>query len=143
VWNSWCRRGLRSDHGSRVGKSAVLRLMAERLRRVRDVTVGVLERLQSKAADFYRELGDLASLARPGPAFGHRRANCLGCPGNDNNELLTTAPDYPSYLRTTPFPRKNTRVVATACKRRRVSVRWCCALSYKVHARAFSVALQA
>jgi len=41
------------------GKSAALRLLAERLGRLRDVTVGVLTRPQAGLADFYRELGDL------------------------------------------------------------------------------------
>jgi type II secretory pathway predicted ATPase ExeA len=41
------------------GKSVALRLLASRLSRVVDVTVGVLEHPQSKVADFYREMGDL------------------------------------------------------------------------------------
>jgi general secretion pathway protein A len=41
------------------GKSAALRLLAERLGRLRDVTVGVLTRPQASLADFYRELGEL------------------------------------------------------------------------------------
>jgi type II secretory pathway predicted ATPase ExeA len=41
------------------GKSVALRLLAERLGRLRDLTVGVLTRPQSGAADFYRELGDI------------------------------------------------------------------------------------
>jgi len=41
------------------GKSVALRIMAERLDRVRDVTVGVLTRPQSRMADFYRELGEI------------------------------------------------------------------------------------
>ena len=44
------------------GKSAVLRLLAHRLRGLRDVTVGTIQHPQSKTADFYRELGDLFSL---------------------------------------------------------------------------------
>jgi len=44
------------------GKSAVLRLLAKRLRGLRDVTVGTIQHPQSKTADFYRELGDLYSL---------------------------------------------------------------------------------
>jgi type II secretory pathway predicted ATPase ExeA len=44
---------------SGTGKSVALRIVAERLAAVRDVVVGVLERPQSKTADFYRELGDV------------------------------------------------------------------------------------
>ena len=45
------------------GKSVVLRLLAERLGRLRDLTVGALTHPQSHVADFYRELGDLFSVA--------------------------------------------------------------------------------
>ncbi len=41
------------------GKSAVLRILADRLGDLRDVSVGVLCRPQASVADFYRELGDL------------------------------------------------------------------------------------
>ena len=41
------------------GKSAALRLLAERLAQKRDLTVGVLTRPQASLADFYRELGHL------------------------------------------------------------------------------------
>jgi type II secretory pathway predicted ATPase ExeA len=47
---------------SGTGKSVALRIVAKRLARVRDVVVGVLERPQSKTADFYRELGDVFSV---------------------------------------------------------------------------------
>ncbi len=47
---------------SGTGKSVALRIVAERLGSVRDVVVGVLERPQSKNADFYRELGDIFSV---------------------------------------------------------------------------------
>ena len=45
------------------GKSVALRVLAERLSRLRDVTVGALARPQSHVADFYRELGDLFGVA--------------------------------------------------------------------------------
>jgi type II secretory pathway predicted ATPase ExeA len=45
------------------GKSVALRLLAERLGRLRDVTVGALAHPQSRVADFYRELGDLFGVA--------------------------------------------------------------------------------
>lgn len=48
---------------SGTGKSVVLRLLAERLARVRDLTVGVLAHPQSHVADFYRELGDVFGVA--------------------------------------------------------------------------------
>jgi type II secretory pathway predicted ATPase ExeA len=44
------------------GKSVALRILAERLAALRDVAVGVLERPQSRPADFYRELGDIFSV---------------------------------------------------------------------------------
>jgi type II secretory pathway predicted ATPase ExeA len=47
---------------SGTGKSVALRIVAERLAAVRDVVVGVLERPQSKGADFYRELGDIFAV---------------------------------------------------------------------------------
>jgi type II secretory pathway predicted ATPase ExeA len=42
-----------------VGKSATLRMLAERLSVLRDVQVGVLCRPQAGMADFYREMGEL------------------------------------------------------------------------------------
>src|ERR671922_224587 len=42
-----------------VGKSATLRVLAERLSELRDVKVGVLCRPQASIGDFYREMGDL------------------------------------------------------------------------------------
>lgn len=45
------------------GKSVALRIVAQRLKMLRDVVVGVLERPQSRTADFYRELGDIFSVA--------------------------------------------------------------------------------
>jgi general secretion pathway protein A len=42
-----------------VGKSATLRVLAERLAGLRDVQVGVLSRPQAGLADFYREMGEL------------------------------------------------------------------------------------
>jgi general secretion pathway protein A len=47
---------------SGTGKSVALRIVAERLSSLRDVVVGVLERSQSKSADFYRELGDIFTV---------------------------------------------------------------------------------
>jgi type II secretory pathway predicted ATPase ExeA len=41
------------------GKSAALRILAERLGALRDLSVGVLSRPQASVADFYREMGDL------------------------------------------------------------------------------------
>ena len=48
---------------SGTGKSVALRIVAERLATLRDVVVGVLQRPQSKTADFYRELGDIFSVS--------------------------------------------------------------------------------
>ena len=44
------------------GKSVAIRIVAERLSTLRDVAVGVLQRPQSKTADFYRELGDIFAV---------------------------------------------------------------------------------
>ena len=44
------------------GKSVTLRLLAERLRQLPDVSVGVLTHPQSHLADFYRELGELFGI---------------------------------------------------------------------------------
>jgi type II secretory pathway predicted ATPase ExeA len=51
------------------GKSAALRLLADRLGQLRDVTVGVLTRPQAGVADFYRELGELFAV----PLSPHNR----------------------------------------------------------------------
>jgi len=45
------------------GKSAALRVLADRLGALRDVYVCVLTRPQASVADFYRELGDLFQVA--------------------------------------------------------------------------------
>jgi general secretion pathway protein A len=47
---------------SGTGKSVALRIVANRLAAIRDVTVGVIERPQSKSSDFYRELGDIFAV---------------------------------------------------------------------------------
>ena len=44
------------------GKSVALRLLSKRLESLRDVVVGTIEHPQSRAMDFYRELGDLFSV---------------------------------------------------------------------------------
>lgn len=49
------------DPGS--GKSVALRVLAERLARLADLSVGVLTHPQSNLADFYRELGDLFAVS--------------------------------------------------------------------------------
>jgi type II secretory pathway predicted ATPase ExeA len=60
---------------SGTGKSVALRIVAERLGNLRDVVVGVLERPQSKNADFYRELGDIFSVKlRPSNRWGGFKA---------------------------------------------------------------------
>ena len=51
------------------GKSVALRILAERLGQLRDVTVGVLSRPQASLADFYRELGHLFGV----PLSPHNR----------------------------------------------------------------------
>ncbi len=41
------------------GKSVVMRVLAERLARLADLSVGVVHHPQSSLSDFYRELGDI------------------------------------------------------------------------------------
>ena len=48
------------DPGS--GKSVVMRLLAERLARLTDLSVGVIHHPQSHLSDFYRELGDIFGI---------------------------------------------------------------------------------
>ena len=53
------------------GKSVALRLLAERLARIPDVTVGVINHPQSSLADLYRELGDIFAVPlRPHNRWG-------------------------------------------------------------------------
>jgi general secretion pathway protein A len=47
---------------SGTGKSVALRIVAGRLSTLRDVSVGVIQRPQSRVPDFYRELGDIFSV---------------------------------------------------------------------------------
>lgn len=54
-----------------VGKSVTLRLLAERLADIPEVSVGVMEHPQCNLADFYRELGDLFAI----PLRPHNRWN--------------------------------------------------------------------
>lgn len=51
------------------GKSVALRLLADRLRALPDVLVGTIEHPQSRAMDFYRELGELFNI----PLAAHNR----------------------------------------------------------------------
>ena len=61
------------DPGS--GKSVALRLLAERLRKLPDVTVGAINHPQSNLTDFYRELGDIFSVPlRPSNRWGGFKA---------------------------------------------------------------------
>lgn len=45
------------------GKSVALRILAEKLKTVRDVQVGVITHSSARLADFYRELGDIFGVA--------------------------------------------------------------------------------
>jgi type II secretory pathway predicted ATPase ExeA len=49
------------DPGS--GKSVVMRVLAERLSRLAELSLGVIHHPQSNLSDFYRELGDLFGIA--------------------------------------------------------------------------------
>jgi general secretion pathway protein A len=57
------------------GKSVALRLLAERLAQLRDLTVGAIAHPSSNLADFYREMGDLFGVAlRPHNRWGGFKA---------------------------------------------------------------------
>lgn len=61
------------DPGS--GKSIVLRVLSDRLKRLPDVTVGAINHPQSHLADFYRELGDVFGVPlRPSNRWGGFKA---------------------------------------------------------------------
>jgi type II secretory pathway predicted ATPase ExeA len=47
---------------SGMGKSTTMRMLAERLSKMRDVQVGVIQRPQSRIADFYREIGEIFGM---------------------------------------------------------------------------------
>ena len=54
------------------GKSAVLRILYEKLKHIRDVKVGIFTRPQSSIADFYRELGSIFEVEfRSSNRFGY------------------------------------------------------------------------
>jgi general secretion pathway protein A len=65
VEHSLVRKGgfalISGDPGT--GKSVVLRLLAERLARLRELTLGALTHPSSNLADFYREMGELFGVA--------------------------------------------------------------------------------
>jgi len=64
---------IHGDPGS--GKSIVLRLLAERLKKLPDITVGAINHPQSNMADFYRELGDIFAVPlRPSNRWGGFKA---------------------------------------------------------------------
>ncbi len=55
--------GFAMIHGeSGTGKSVILRLLAERLGRLAEITVGTISHPQSNLADFYREMGEVFSV---------------------------------------------------------------------------------
>lgn len=57
------------------GKSVALRLLAERLRPLRDLTVGAIAHPSSNLADFYREMGDVFGVElRPHNRWGGFKA---------------------------------------------------------------------
>ena len=57
------------------GKSVVLRLLAERLGLLRDLSVGVISHPSSNLGDFYREMGDLFAVElRPSNRWGGFKA---------------------------------------------------------------------
>lgn len=64
---------IQGDPGT--GKSVILRLLAERLSRLPDLTVGAIHHPQSNLADFYRELGDIFAVSlKPSNRWGGFKA---------------------------------------------------------------------
>ncbi|CDQ09481.1 putative General secretion pathway protein A [Acidithiobacillus ferrivorans] len=64
---------IQGDPGT--GKSVVLRLLAERLSQLPDLTVGAIHHPQSNLADFYRELGDIFAVSlKPSNRWGGFKA---------------------------------------------------------------------
>ena len=64
---------IHGDPGS--GKSIALRLLADRLSRLSDITVGAIHHPQSNLADFYREMGDIFGVPlRPHNRWGGFKA---------------------------------------------------------------------
>jgi type II secretory pathway predicted ATPase ExeA len=58
-----------------LGKSKILQILANRLGKVGDLVVGVMERPQSSMADFYRELGEVFNVnLTPANRYGGFRA---------------------------------------------------------------------
>ena len=77
IENAQIREGgfamIHGDPGT--GKSVALRLLAERLARLSDVTVGAINHPQSNLADFYREMGDIFTVPlRPHNRWGGFKA---------------------------------------------------------------------
>lgn len=77
IENAQIREGgfamIHGDPGS--GKSIVLRLLAERLKKLPDITVGAIVHPQSNLNDFYRELGDIFAVPlRPSNRWGGFKA---------------------------------------------------------------------
>jgi general secretion pathway protein A len=71
------------------GKSALLRLLADRLGRIRDLNVGVISRPQSGMSDFYREIGSV---------FGHNWTA-----SNRWGSFRTLRERWQSHIQTTLF----------------------------------------
>jgi type II secretory pathway predicted ATPase ExeA len=77
IENAQIREGgfamIHGDPGS--GKSIVLRLLAERLKKQPDISVGIINFPQSNIIDFYRELGDIFEVPlRPNNRWGGFKA---------------------------------------------------------------------
>ena len=77
IENAQIREGgfamIHGDPGT--GKSVALRLLADRLARIADVTVGAIAHPQSNLADFYREMGDIFTVPlRPHNRWGGFKA---------------------------------------------------------------------
>jgi general secretion pathway protein A len=57
------------------GKSVALRILADRLGNIPDITVGIITRPQASVADFYREMGDLFEITlTPSNRWGGAKA---------------------------------------------------------------------
>src|SRR5262249_16643698 len=122
VENSLVREGgfalISGDPGT--GKSVVLRLLAERLARQRELAIGALTHPSSRLADFCREMGELFAVSlQPHnrwagfKTFRQPWAACLQTPSVRRVLLLEEAqdpqPSVPAWPRRPPAPQFHSR----------------------------------
>jgi general secretion pathway protein A len=79
---------------SGTGKTAVLRMLTQRLSVLPDVVVGTIEHPQSRTMDFYREMGDLFDV----PLQPHNRWGCFKAMRARWNEHIATTLSRPVLI---------------------------------------------